>query len=60
MLNFAVRSPAQNAQSIVTKGTEVLGLGDPANPTLVSSMCPVLDVTDCCGRGALEFSHTQL
>ncbi|KAL5044938.1 hypothetical protein BDW71DRAFT_198603 [Aspergillus fruticulosus] len=35
MLNFAVRSPAQNAQSIVTKGMETLGLGDPANPTLV-------------------------
>ncbi|KAL6230415.1 hypothetical protein BDW75DRAFT_73543 [Aspergillus navahoensis] len=35
MLNFAVRSPAQNAQSIVTKGTEILGLWDRANPTLV-------------------------
>ncbi|KAL4977719.1 ribonuclease H-like domain-containing protein [Aspergillus desertorum] len=35
MLNFAVRSPAQNAQSIVTKGTETLGLLDPANPTLM-------------------------
>lgn len=34
MLNFAVRSPAQNAQSIVNKGTKVLGLGDPLNPTL--------------------------
>ncbi|KAL5001644.1 ribonuclease H-like domain-containing protein [Aspergillus recurvatus] len=36
MLNFAVRSPVQNAQSIVTKGKETLGLGDPANPTLVN------------------------
>lgn len=36
MLNFAVRAPAQNAQSIVDKGTKVLGLGGPLNPTLAS------------------------
>lgn len=36
MLSFAVRGPAQNAQSIVTKGTSVLGFGKPLNPTLVS------------------------
>lgn len=35
MLKFAVRSPAQNASSIVTKGMETLGLGDPINATLV-------------------------
>ncbi|RDW81679.1 putative RNA interference and gene silencing protein (Qde2) [Aspergillus mulundensis] len=35
MLNFAVRSPAQNARSIVTNGTKTLGLGDHANPTLM-------------------------
>ncbi|KAL3465293.1 ribonuclease H-like domain-containing protein [Aspergillus heterothallicus] len=35
MLNFAVRSPAQNALSIVNKGTETLGIGESANPTLV-------------------------
>jgi eukaryotic translation initiation factor 2C len=38
MLNFAVkdRMPAQNAQSIVTKGVGVLGIGQPLNSTLVS------------------------
>lgn len=36
MLNFAVRGPPQNAQSIVAQGTEVLGLGASPNPTLVS------------------------
>lgn len=35
MLKFAVRSPAQNASSIVTKGLGTLGLGDPVNATLV-------------------------
>lgn len=35
MLKFAVRSPAQNASSIVTKGLETLGLGEPVNATLV-------------------------
>ncbi|KAL4872284.1 hypothetical protein BDV12DRAFT_162657 [Aspergillus spectabilis] len=35
MMKFAVRGPAQNAQSIVTKGVETLGLGNAANPTLV-------------------------
>ncbi|PTU23924.1 hypothetical protein P175DRAFT_010743 [Aspergillus ochraceoroseus IBT 24754] len=35
MLRFAVRTPAQNAMSIVTQGTETLGIGDSANPTLV-------------------------
>ncbi|CBF85033.1 hypothetical protein AN1519.2 [Aspergillus nidulans FGSC A4] len=35
MLNFAVRSPAQNAHSIVTKGTQILGLRDPTAATLV-------------------------
>jgi hypothetical protein len=38
MLNFAVKglAPARNAQSIVTKGVEVLGIGQPLNATLVS------------------------
>ncbi|PWY89283.1 Piwi-domain-containing protein [Aspergillus heteromorphus CBS 117.55] len=35
MLNFAVRSPTHNAESIVNQGTNVLSLGAPANPTLV-------------------------
>ncbi|KAL4883725.1 ribonuclease H-like domain-containing protein [Aspergillus karnatakaensis] len=35
MMKFAVRGPAQNAQSIVTKGIETIGLGNPANPTLL-------------------------
>jgi hypothetical protein len=37
MLKFAVmgRKPGQNAQSIVSKGVGVLGLGQPTNPTLV-------------------------
>ncbi|KAL2834729.1 ribonuclease H-like domain-containing protein [Aspergillus pseudoustus] len=35
MLNFAVRSPAQNALSIVNKGSETLGIGGSSNPTLV-------------------------
>jgi hypothetical protein len=37
MLRFAVmgRKPGQNAQSIVTKGVGVLGLGEPLNATLV-------------------------
>ncbi|KAJ5471191.1 hypothetical protein N7530_008548 [Penicillium desertorum] len=38
MLNFAVKglAPARNAQSIVTKGVEVLGIGQPLNATLSS------------------------
>lgn len=36
MLEFAVRDPEQNAQSIVKKGTQVLALGSSKNPTLVS------------------------
>jgi hypothetical protein len=38
MLNFAVkgRMPAQNAQSIASKGVGVLGIGQPLNATLVS------------------------
>ncbi|CAI7623765.1 unnamed protein product [Penicillium palitans] len=38
MLNFAVkgRMPAKNAQSIVTKGVGVLGIGQPPNATLSS------------------------
>jgi hypothetical protein len=43
MLNFAVRSPPQNAESIVSTGLRVLGLA-PSNPTAVSSVhvvsCP--------------------
>ncbi|GKZ75450.1 hypothetical protein AnigIFM56816_000103 [Aspergillus niger] len=35
MLNFAVRSPPHNAQSIAAQGTDVLGLGASPNPTLV-------------------------
>lgn len=37
MLGFAVmgRKPAQNAQSIVTNGVSLLGLGEQQNPTLV-------------------------
>jgi hypothetical protein len=38
MLKFAVmgRMPAQNAESIATKGVGVLGIGQPLNATLVS------------------------
>ena len=36
MLQFAVRQPAQNATSIVTKGAQVLELGPSTNETLVS------------------------
>lgn len=54
MLNFAVRGPAQNAQSIVTRGAQVLGLGPPLNETLVSQFtlyCAVTDgETDCYGQ----------
>lgn len=37
MLKFAVmnRNPAENAQSIVTKGVSMLGIGQPHNETLV-------------------------
>lgn len=37
MLRFAVmnRNPAENAQSIVTSGVNMLGLGQPHNETLV-------------------------
>jgi hypothetical protein len=37
MLKFAVmgRKPGQNAESIVSKGVNLLGLGQPLNPTLV-------------------------
>jgi hypothetical protein len=35
MLKFAVRTPAQNALSIVNRGTETLGIGQSPNPTLV-------------------------
>lgn len=40
MLRFAVmgRKPGQNAESIVTKGVGVLGLGEPLNTTLVRSL----------------------
>ncbi|PKY07047.1 Piwi-domain-containing protein [Aspergillus campestris IBT 28561] len=34
MLNFAVRPPPQNAQSIATNGTGILGLGAPPSQTL--------------------------
>jgi len=36
MIRFAVRKPAQNAQSIATSGTRMLGF-DPTNSTLVST-----------------------
>lgn len=41
MLRFAVmgRRPAQNAQTIATKGVSMLGLGEPLNATLVGSFC---------------------
>ncbi|KAL3478994.1 ribonuclease H-like domain-containing protein [Aspergillus californicus] len=35
MLKFAVRSPAQNALSIVNQGTQTVGIGNSSNPTLV-------------------------
>ena len=40
MLKFAVisRKPAQNAQSIATKGVGMLGLGEPLNATLVRTL----------------------
>lgn len=40
MLGFAVmgRKPAQNAQSIVSKGVGMLGLGEPSNATLVREL----------------------
>lgn len=39
MLRFAVmgRTPAQNAQSIATKGVSMLGVGESPNATLVGS-----------------------
>lgn len=48
MLKFAVmgRKPGQNAQSIVSRGVGVLGLGQPLNPTLVRH-CPVLNMPKC-------------
>lgn len=48
MLKFAVmgRKPGQNAQSIVSRGVGVLGLGQPLNPTLVRQ-CPVLNMPKC-------------
>lgn len=36
MINFAVRKPAENAKSIVTKGASVLGVTPRMNETLVS------------------------
>ena len=36
MIKFAVRGPAQNAQSIVMNGARVLGINPPTNTTLVS------------------------
>jgi eukaryotic translation initiation factor 2C len=36
MIDFAVRMPAQNAQSVVTNGARMLALGSPTNTTLVS------------------------
>jgi eukaryotic translation initiation factor 2C len=38
MISYAVRRPAQNAQSIVTNGTGLLGF-DPSNDTLVCLLC---------------------
>ena len=38
MIKFAVRKPALNAQSIVTKGVQILGFGPPVNSTLVRSL----------------------
>lgn len=45
MLRFAVmgRTPAQNAQSIATKGLGVLGIGQPLNATLVISPPPIIN-----------------
>lgn len=40
MIRFAVRRPAQNAQSIVTSGARVLGIEPPTNTTLVSIIHP--------------------
>jgi hypothetical protein len=40
MIKFAVRKPAQNAQSIVTAGASLLGF-DPNNPTIVRSTDPI-------------------
>ena len=37
MIRFAVRKPAQNAQSIVTRGAQVLGIEPSTNKTLVSN-----------------------
>ena len=36
MIDFAVRKPAQNAQSVVTNGARMLALASPTNATLVS------------------------
>jgi eukaryotic translation initiation factor 2C len=40
MIRFAVRRPAQNAQSIFTSGARVLGIEPPTNTTLVSKPYP--------------------
>ncbi|EAW15209.1 putative RNA interference and gene silencing protein (Qde2) [Aspergillus clavatus NRRL 1] len=51
MLAFAVRTPPQNAQSIVSKGTDVLGLKDPLNPTLENfGIHPDLQLVTVTGR----------
>ena len=36
MIDFAVRKPAQNAQSVATNGARMLALASPTNATLVS------------------------
>ena len=40
MIRFAVRKPAQNAHSIVTSGTRILGIEPLTNATLVSKIHP--------------------
>ncbi|KAH2990860.1 hypothetical protein KXV72_003163 [Aspergillus fumigatus] len=51
MLSFAVRGPASNAYSIVSKGTAVLGLKNPLNPTLASfGIQPDLQLVTVPGR----------
>lgn len=60
MLNFAVRAPALNAQSIVRQGSQVLGLT--GNPTLVCNSSLSLFLTDVANRTrrASTFNRTLI
>jgi hypothetical protein len=60
MIRFAVRKPAQNAQSIATSGTQMLGF-NPTNSTLVSTFLSayILDIANL-KRVILESTLRQI